>query len=168
MARKQWTDAEVEMEICRLQQSDDVKLAKREQQIKYRRRQQMWNLQFMEKRGKQLRQMGITLENMEEMLFGDIPIDEDQAKLHAAYLLASSEMGCCDGTARYIQGSQNIQFPEHGCPCTYPGFDTGGTGQTDASHPQPGGRITEEGEVASEARQEANTGTAEVASETEA
>lgn len=77
MARKQWTDAEVEMEICRLQQSDDVKLAKREQQIKYRRRQQMWNLQFMEKRGKQLRQMGITPENMEEMLFGDIPIDED-------------------------------------------------------------------------------------------
>ena len=75
MARKQWTDEEVEIEIHRLQQSDDVKLAKREQQIKYRRRQQMWNLQFMEKRGKQLRQMGITAENMEEMLFGNSQVD---------------------------------------------------------------------------------------------
>lgn len=76
MARKQWTDEEVEMEIHRLQNSDDVKLAKKEQQIKYRRRQQMWNLQFMEKRGKQLRQMGITPENMEEVLFGTIMEDE--------------------------------------------------------------------------------------------
>ena len=75
MARKLWTDEEVEIEIHRLQQSDDVKLAKREQQIKYRRRQQMWNLQFMEKRGKQLRQMGITAENMEEMLFGNSQVD---------------------------------------------------------------------------------------------
>ena len=29
-----------------------------------------WNLQYMEKRGKQLRAMGITRENMEEKLFG--------------------------------------------------------------------------------------------------
>lgn len=76
MARKQWTDEEVEIEIHRLQNSEDVKLAKKEQQIKYRRRQQMWSLQFMEKRGKQLRQMGITPENMEEVLFGTIVEDE--------------------------------------------------------------------------------------------
>ena len=77
MARKQWTDEEVEIEIHRLQHSEDVKLAKREQNIKNRRRQQMWNLQYMEKRGKQLRSMGITAENMEEKLFGMIGEDEE-------------------------------------------------------------------------------------------
>lgn len=77
MARKLWTDQEVEIEIHRLQNSEDVKLAKKEINIKNRRRQQMWTLQYMEKRGKQLRQMGITPENMESMLFGDSPIDED-------------------------------------------------------------------------------------------
>ena len=79
MARtnKQWTDEEVELEIHRLQQSDDVKLAKKEQNIKYRRRQMMWNLQFMEKRGKQLKEMGCTFENIEEMLFGD-PVDTEE------------------------------------------------------------------------------------------
>lgn len=71
MARKQWTDEEVEIEIHRLLNSADVKLAKKEQNIKYRRRQQMWTLQYMEKRGKQLRSMGITSENMEAKLFGD-------------------------------------------------------------------------------------------------
>lgn len=70
MARKQWTDEEVEIEINRLRNSEAVKLAKKEQQIKNRRRQYMWTLQYMEKRGKQLQQMGITSENMEEVLFG--------------------------------------------------------------------------------------------------
>lgn len=72
MARnKQWTDEEVEIEIHRLQQSEDVKLAKKEQNIKYRRRQMMWNLQHMEKRGKQLKAMGCNFDNIEEMLFGE-------------------------------------------------------------------------------------------------
>ena len=70
--RKQWTDEEVEIEIHRLQNSDDVKIAKREQAIKYRRRQQMWTLQYMEKRGKQLREIGIDFDNIEEKLFGDV------------------------------------------------------------------------------------------------
>jgi hypothetical protein len=77
MAKKIWTDEEVEIEIHRLQHSEDVKLAKKEMNIKYRRRQQMWNLQFMEKRGKQLRSMGINSENIEEKLFGDSLDDED-------------------------------------------------------------------------------------------
>lgn len=77
MARKKnWTDEEVEIEIHRLQESDLVKLAKREQAIKYRRRQQMWNLQFMEKRGRQLREMGINFDNIESRLFGDNPFEE--------------------------------------------------------------------------------------------
>ena len=77
MAKRQWTDEEVEIEIHRLQQSDDVKLAKREQNIKNRRRQQMWTLQFLEKRGKQLRSMGVTAENMEAVLFGTVIDDEE-------------------------------------------------------------------------------------------
>lgn len=77
MARKQWTDDEVEIEIHRLQQSEDVKLAKKEQNIKNRRRQYMWTLQYMEKRGKQLRELGIDADNMEERLFGVSPDYED-------------------------------------------------------------------------------------------
>ncbi len=77
MARnKKWTDEQVEAEIARLHASEYVKLARKEQQIKYRRRQQMWTLQYMEARGKQLESMGITPENMEEMLFGMTPGDE--------------------------------------------------------------------------------------------
>lgn len=72
MARnKKWTDEQVEAEIARLNASEYVKLARREQQIKYRRRQQMWNLQYMEARGKQLASEGITPENMEARLFGE-------------------------------------------------------------------------------------------------
>ena len=79
MARinKTWTDAAVEAEIQRLNESEYVKLARKEKQIKYRRKQQMWNLQFMEARGKQLASEGITAENIEEKLFGEAIIDED-------------------------------------------------------------------------------------------
>ena len=72
MARnKKWTDEQVEAEIERLKASEFVKLAKKEQQIKYRRRQTMWTMQHMEARGKQLASEGITFENMEARLFGD-------------------------------------------------------------------------------------------------
>jgi hypothetical protein len=78
MARnKKWTDEQVEAEIARLNASEAVKLARKEQQIKYRRRQLMWTLQYMEARGKQLASEGITRENMESVLFGNSPNDED-------------------------------------------------------------------------------------------
>lgn len=64
------TDEQVEMEIERLLNSEDVKLAKKEQQIKFRRRQYLYSLRSMEKRGKQLIKQGITLENIEAELFG--------------------------------------------------------------------------------------------------
>lgn len=77
MARnKKWTDEQVENEIARLNSSEYVKLARKEQQIKYRRRQQMWTLQYMEARGRQLASEGITPENMEEKLFGG-KVEED-------------------------------------------------------------------------------------------
>ena len=72
-----WTDEQVEAEIKRLQASEYVKLAKREQAIKNRRRQQMWNLQWMEARGKQLASDGITYDNIEKELFGENPVDPE-------------------------------------------------------------------------------------------
>lgn len=63
------TDEDVEFEIKRLWASDAVKLAKKEQQIKYRRRQQMYQLRCMEKRGLQLMSQGIDLDNIEMKLF---------------------------------------------------------------------------------------------------
>ena len=72
MARtnKKWTDDAVEAEIARLEGSEYVKLARKENQIKYRRRQYMWNLQGLEARGKRLASDGVTFENIEETLFG--------------------------------------------------------------------------------------------------
>ena len=66
------TDEMVEIEIAKLQASDAVKLAKKEQNIKYRRRQYMYMLRNMEKRGKQLASEGITMENIESKLFGEM------------------------------------------------------------------------------------------------
>ena len=75
MAKDWLTDEQVEIEIERLLRSDAVRLAKKETRLKLRRRQYMYQLRTMEKRGKQLKADGITLENMEEMLFGAVPED---------------------------------------------------------------------------------------------
>ena len=55
MPKDIFTDEQVEIEIDRLLHSDDVRLAKKEQNIKNKRRQYMYQLRTMEKRGKQLR-----------------------------------------------------------------------------------------------------------------
>lgn len=70
------TDEQVELEIERLLNSEEVKLAKKETRIKLRRRQYMYGLRTMAKRGKELKKMGITLDNMEHKLFGE-PVDEE-------------------------------------------------------------------------------------------
>ena len=71
MAKDFLTDEQVEIEIARLLESDHVKLAKREMRIKQKRRQYMYSLRSMEKRGKELSQRGITMENIEQMFDGD-------------------------------------------------------------------------------------------------
>ena len=65
------TDAQVEQEIARLLGSDEVKLAKKESRILNRRRQYMYSLRTMEKRGKQLMAEGYTLDNIEHEMFGE-------------------------------------------------------------------------------------------------
>ena len=77
MAKDFLTDEQVEMEISRLLQSEAVLLAKAEIRIKNRRRQYMYSLRTMEKRGKQLKADGITLQNIESKLFGDTLPDQD-------------------------------------------------------------------------------------------
>lgn len=69
--QQMFTDEQVEEEINRLMESRHVMLAKQERKIRDRRRQYMYQLRSMEKRGKQLEKLGVTMDNMEEMLFGD-------------------------------------------------------------------------------------------------
>ena len=71
MARDFMSDEMVEEETLRLQCSPHVKLARREEAIRNRRRQYMYQLRMYEKKGKQLEAQGITLEELEEMA-GDV------------------------------------------------------------------------------------------------
>lgn len=61
------TDAQVEQEIERLKNSPYVKLAKKDEQIRYRRRQYLYCLKSYEKKGKELSNAGITIEILESM-----------------------------------------------------------------------------------------------------
>ena len=72
MKESKLTDAQVEVEIARLLESDEVKLAKREERIKSRRRQYMYSLRTMERRGKELIAAGYTMENIAERMFGEV------------------------------------------------------------------------------------------------
>lgn len=75
MAREIITDEMVEEEILRLQSSPLVKLARREEAIRNRRRQYMYQLRMYEKKGKALEAQGITMAELEEMA-GEIYEDE--------------------------------------------------------------------------------------------
>ena len=67
MARGIMTDEMVEEEILRLQSSPLVKLARREEAIRYRRRQYMYQLRMYEKKGLALESQGVTMEELEEI-----------------------------------------------------------------------------------------------------
>ena len=59
MANEKWlSDEMVEEEIARLTQSPYVRLARAEQRIKYKRRQYLYQLRDLEKRGKKLESEG--------------------------------------------------------------------------------------------------------------
>ena len=60
------TDAQVEQEIERLSASPLVALARREQRIRYRRRQYLYQLRDLEKKGKALQDSGITMEMLHD------------------------------------------------------------------------------------------------------
>ena len=70
MSDKWLSDQEVEAEIESLRTSPMVQLARREQALKYKRRQSLYQLRNLEKRGLKLAEQGITMDNIELMLFG--------------------------------------------------------------------------------------------------
>lgn len=76
MAKEFLKEAQVQEEIERLKASPMVKLARKEQHIKYKHRQVLYQLRNLEKRGIQLAQMGITIENINNVLIKQLTIDE--------------------------------------------------------------------------------------------
>ena len=61
------TDAQVEAEIARLKENPFVKLARKEERVRNRRRQYMYALRTYEKKGKELADLGVTMDMLEEM-----------------------------------------------------------------------------------------------------
>lgn len=61
------TDEQVEREIERLRKSPMVALARKEERVRYKRRQVLYNLRALEKKGKQLLAAGITMEVLQGM-----------------------------------------------------------------------------------------------------
>ena len=61
------TDDEVEREIERLNASPEVALARREQRLKYKRRQYLYQLRDLEKKGNALLAAGITREVLDAL-----------------------------------------------------------------------------------------------------
>ena len=72
MAKKFLTDVQVEEEIARLTKSPYVRLAKMQERIKNQRRQYLYSLRTLEKKGKALYESGITdEESIMRDLYGD-------------------------------------------------------------------------------------------------
>lgn len=67
MARQGLTDHQVEQEIEKLKNSPYVKLARKEEQLRYRRRKYLYTLRQYERMGKELENSGITFEVLEQM-----------------------------------------------------------------------------------------------------
>ena len=65
------TDEQVEEEIERLRKSPLVALARREQRLKYRRRQFLYGLRDLEKKGKAMEKAGITMEVLNALYEAD-------------------------------------------------------------------------------------------------
>lgn len=68
MARKGLTDAEVEIEIRQIYDSEAYKLARAEIRYRQKRRELLYNLRFYQKRGLELMKQGYTLENFKEKI----------------------------------------------------------------------------------------------------
>lgn len=64
------SDAQVEAEIARLRKDPNVALARKEERIRYQRRQILYQLRSYEKKGKALAAAGITMEILDEMISG--------------------------------------------------------------------------------------------------
>lgn len=79
MAREFLTDEQIEAEINRLSESEYVRLARKENRLKVeRQKQKLYTLRSLEKRGKELADMGITLDNIKSVMFDKSEEDESE------------------------------------------------------------------------------------------
>ena len=68
MAKELLTDEQVAEEVARLKESEYVRLAQKEIRLKSKRRKYLYQLRWLEKRGKQLAADGVTLEKVDQGL----------------------------------------------------------------------------------------------------
>ena len=68
MSKRGLTDDEVEQEIEVLRESPLVKLGEKYSKLHYIRRQRLYQLRWLEKQGRQLTEMGITMADVDRML----------------------------------------------------------------------------------------------------
>jgi hypothetical protein len=68
MRRTFSTDEQMERELEELKRSPYVALARREQRLKYKQRQQLYTLRNLEKRGRELAAIGVTVDTIDEHL----------------------------------------------------------------------------------------------------
>lgn len=61
-------DAALEAEIARLREDEHVKLAKRYEYARTRRKQYLYQLRYYQKKGRKLAALGVTMDNLDEML----------------------------------------------------------------------------------------------------
>lgn len=67
----------IDAEIARLKNTDAVKLAQKEQRLLARKKKWLYQLRWLEKRGKKLMADGWTMDTL-ELLFNDIPEEESE------------------------------------------------------------------------------------------
>ena len=78
MARELLTDDQLEAEIKRLSESEYVRLARKENRLKIeKQKQKLYVLRSLEKRGKELSDMGITFDNIKDVMFDKAEESED-------------------------------------------------------------------------------------------
>lgn len=77
MRRKPTPEELIDAEIERLKQTEEVKLAQKEQRLIHRKRKYLADLRWLEKRGKKLMEEGWTWDTI-DLLFKDIPEEGDE------------------------------------------------------------------------------------------
>jgi hypothetical protein len=87
------TDEAVEEEIARLQNSPYVKLARKEERIRNKRRQYMYALRRYEKKGKQLQADGVTMAMLESL--------GDAVDLECLHREEEQDVDVADGVGSY-------------------------------------------------------------------
>lgn len=76
MRKDNLTDAQVDTEIERLNASPLVQLARKERNIRYKRRRYLYDLRRLEQRGKQLADQGYTLDSLDALDISEDGMDD--------------------------------------------------------------------------------------------